>query len=132
MLKNLARGFLPVLQIRRSPGALTKGFCGSIDRDKDNIGVMDALLDLGRKKKIATSCLLHYFVQTGLIDRQVVTLPGRNTGRVDVNNGHLILGAAGGDHGHGWPADIARPDTQNILGESHSVSFTHKNKGSLH
>ena len=123
MLKNLARGFLPVLQIRGSPRALAKGFCGGIDRDKNNIGVTDTLLNLGRKKEIAAPRLPHHLVETGLIDRQVVTLPGRNTGVVDINNRDFAVRTAGGNHGHGRPADIAGSNTQDIRGVSHNASL---------
>ena len=55
MGQDLPGGFFPVLQISGLSSALTKGLCWGIHRNKNNFGVPNSLLDLGREEEIHVS-----------------------------------------------------------------------------
>ena len=46
-------------------------------------------------------------IETRFVDWQFIGVPGIDASGVHVRHGDLDVWAFGGDHGHGWAADIA-------------------------
>ena len=54
------------------------------------------------------------FVETRLIDRQIIGIPGVDALLVDIHHGHFDFRIFFGDHRHCWSADITRADAENF------------------
>ena len=75
--------------------------------DEDNVSLSDVLLCVSAEEEVAPSGFLDHFEETGLVDRQVLRVPGLNALLVNVHNNDLNFWAHEGNHGHGWATDVA-------------------------
>ena len=84
-------GQLDVVQVGGETGTETGLFGGGVDRDKDQVGLGDTLVDLGGEEQVPAPASLDDIDETGLVDGQVEVgvVPGVDTGLVDVDDGDL-------------------------------------------
>ena len=111
--QDLARGLLPVLQVGGTSRALAEYLRRRVDGDEDDVGRPDAFSDVGGKKQVAAARPVNDLIQTRLIDRQRVAVPGLDTIGVLVGDGNLHVRAAVGNHGHRRAAYVAGADAEN-------------------
>lgn len=69
--------------------------CRCVDRDKDQISLLDGLVNIGGEEEVATAGLADNGVETWLVDGEVElgAVPRIDTGLVQVHNGDLNVGA---------------------------------------
>lgn len=78
------------------------------------LGLGDGLVDVRREEQVSSSGLLDDIIQSGLVDGEVVRVPGVNSGLVQVDNGDLDLGTKEvSDH----LGDRSRDQGQSISGD---------------
>lgn len=89
-----------LLEIGGESGTDTRLFGGCVDRDKDEVGLLDAFVDIGREKEVAAARLTHDVLEAGLVDgkSKVFAVPRVNTRLVEVDDGDLDVGALESDH----------------------------------
>ena len=92
----------------------TKGLGRRVDADKDNIGASDGILNSRREEQVTATSGFDDLVQSGLIDRKVVGIPGVNSLLIEIDYLHPNIGTFRGNHRHGRSADIAGPDAANL------------------
>lgn len=58
-----------------------------------SLGVLDTLVNISAEEEVLAPGGLDNLIETRLVDREVVRVPGVNSLLVEVNNGDLNLGA---------------------------------------
>ncbi len=119
--QNLAGGLFPVLEIGGHPGAEAEGLGRRVHADKDDIIFPDSPFDVRAEEEVPAARRLDKLIQTGLVNGEIVGVPGRDSLGVDVHHRDPAAGAFGGDHRHRGAADITGPDTENRLFKSHGI-----------
>lgn len=88
-------------------------------RTENDIGFLDALVDLCRKMEILASARLDHLVEAGLVDGQMVAVPRFDARLRDIDNGDLDFGAFQRDHRHclqwGWSVEQFAPRYASML-----------------
>lgn len=69
------------------------------DGNAHSLGLGDSLVNVSREEEVLAPGGLDDLIETGLVDGEVVRVPGVNTGLVQVDNGDLDVGAGGGQLG---------------------------------
>ena len=105
-LGNEAGGGLDVAEVRGAAGTDAVGLGGGADGDEDEIRGGDGTTDVGGEMEVAAAGGGDDFIEAGLIDREIVRVPGGDAFVVHIGDGDLDVRAFGGDHGHGGAADI--------------------------
>lgn len=59
----------------------------------DLLGLGDSLVDISAEEKISASGLLDNLIESGLVDGEVVRVPGVDSGLVEIDNGNDDVGA---------------------------------------
>lgn len=98
------------LQISGISLAHTALLCGCIDANKDEIGLLDRLIDIRAKEQIASPASLDDLIETRFEYGQGIAVPSCDPGRVDVHDRDGDVGTAVGDDAAGGAADVARAD----------------------
>lgn len=82
---------LDVVQVGGETSTETRLLGRSVDRDEDQVGLGDTLVDLGREEQVPTPASLDDVDETGLVNGEVEVgvVPGVDSGLVDVNDGDL-------------------------------------------
>jgi hypothetical protein len=93
---------------------LAKGFGWGVNTDEDDIRLSDVTADLSRKEEVPVLDTTNKLLQPRFIDRQLIGLPGSDTGFVDVDHYDPVLRAIVGDYSHGWPSNITGTYTENV------------------
>ena len=75
-LGNLTGAELAVLDVGGTSGADALRLGRGVDGDEDDVGLVDLVVDVGREEQVATAALLNDLGQTGLVDGQIVAVPG--------------------------------------------------------
>ena len=80
-----------------------------IDRDEDEVGFKDSLVDVGREEQVTAARLLDDFEETGFVDGEVKVgrVPSIDASLVEVNNGDLDMRTLEGDHCTSGASDVA-------------------------
>ena len=83
-----------VLEISGKASADTILLGGSVDRDKNEVGLLDALVDIGGEEEVAATGLADDVLKTGLVDGklEVLAVPRVNTRLFQVNDGDSDFG----------------------------------------
>lgn len=63
------------------------------ENQKFSLGVLDTLVNISAEEEVLAPGGLDNLIETRLVDREVVRVPGVNSLLVEVNNGDLNLGA---------------------------------------
>lgn len=97
-LGNPSGSQLDVVQVGGETSTETRLLGGGVDRDEDQVGLGDTLVDLGREEQVPTPASLDDVDETGLVDGEVEVgvVPGVDTGLVDVDDGDLDVGTLEG------------------------------------
>jgi hypothetical protein len=111
---NHAGSALPVGEVGSLASSKPTGLGGGVHRDKDNVSLSDVLLNISAEEEVPAPALLHNIIETRLVDRQGVTVPGLNAGLGDVDDDDLNVWALEGNDGHGWATDIASTDAADL------------------
>ena len=84
-----------VVQICGETSAETTLLGRGVDRDEDQVGLFDSLVNFRREKKVSTSACLDDINESRFVDREVEVrvVPSVNSGLVQVDNGDLDVGA---------------------------------------
>lgn len=84
-----------VLEVSSKTGTNTSFLGRRVDRDEDEVSLLDAFIHIGREKQITATRLSYDFLQSGFIDWEgkVGAVPSINTLLVEVNNRYLDIGA---------------------------------------
>ena len=92
------------LEIRSKPSADARFLGGRIDRDENEVGVLDALIDVGGEEEVLPSRLADDVFEARFVDRKVKvrTVPSVDPGLVEVYDGHGDVRALECDDGTGW------------------------------
>lgn len=95
-----------VLEIRGKARADAALLGGRVDADKDEVRVLDALVDVRREEQVAPPALAHDVLQPRLVDRQleVAAVPGVDARLVQVNDGHRDVRAFQRNNRARWAA----------------------------
>ena len=99
------------LQVNGFSSPFTKRFCRRIDRNKNDVRLIDTAVNFRREKQVFSPGLKHSFQQSRLKNRKFVRVPGIDPLLGNINDCHLIIGAFAGNNGHGRSPDITRSDT---------------------
>lgn len=75
-LGNLTSAELAVFDVRGTAGSDALGLGRGVDGDENDVGIVNLGVNVGREKQVATAALLNDLGQTGLIDGQIVAVPG--------------------------------------------------------
>jgi hypothetical protein len=89
------------LEIRSKASAYPRLLGGCIDRDENEVGVLDTLIDVGGEEEVPPSRLADNVFEPGFVDGKVIvgTVPGVDTSLVEVYNGHCDVRALERYHG---------------------------------
>lgn len=114
---NSSGSQLDVVQVGSESSTETTLLSRGVNGDENQIGVGDSLVNLGREEQVSASAFSDNINQSRLVDRQVEVLvvPGVNSGLVQVNNGHLDVGASQSNDGTGGTTDVTGTDTADLL-----------------
>ncbi len=95
---------LYVLEISSEPSTNACLLGGRIDGDKNKVGFLDALVDIGREEEIATACFSNHFFETGLINgkSKIGAVPSVDACLIEVDDGDTNMRAFKGDDGASW------------------------------
>uniref|UniRef100_J3ND73 Uncharacterized protein n=1 Tax=Oryza brachyantha TaxID=4533 RepID=J3ND73_ORYBR len=85
-----------------------------VDGDEDDVRLGDVPLDVGAEEEVPAPALPHHVVEAGLVDRELVAVPGIDAGLGDVDDHHLDRWALEGNDGHGRAADVASSDAADL------------------
>mmetsp|Transcript_26117 Transcript_26117/g.61216 ORF Transcript_26117/g.61216 Transcript_26117/m.61216 type:complete len:500 (+) Transcript_26117:98-1597(+) len=121
-LGDLTGTELAVLDVGRAARADTLGLGRGVDRDEDDVGLCDGLVDGGREEHVLAAHRLHDLEESRLEDGEVVRVPGTDLLLGNVHHSHLDVRAVGGNDGHGGTADVASAhaaDLKLIVGGRH-------------
>lgn len=90
-----------VLQVRCKPSSYTALFRGRVDTDKDEIGLLNCLVNIGGKEEITSARFTNNVFKARFIDGQskVWAVPSIYASFVEVDDGNCNLGAFQGDYG---------------------------------
>lgn len=80
-----------------------------------SLGLSDSLVDVGREEEVLAAGSLDDIVETGLVDGEVVRVPGVDTGLVKVDNGDLDVGALERDNSAGGATDVTSTDWDTLV-----------------
>lgn len=86
-------------KVSGTAGAHTGLLGGGVDRDEDKISLLDGTIDVGGEEQVLAAALKDNLLETGLVDGQLVRVPGSDTGRVDIDDGDLDVMALVGNYG---------------------------------
>ena len=114
LLGDGARGGLPVLQVGGVAGAFAEGLGRRVHAHEDDVAGLDGPGDVGGEEEVLAAAGLDDLVKAGLVDGQVVGVPGVDAGLVDVHHHDLTVRVLLGDDGHGRPADVPGADASNV------------------
>lgn len=89
------------LEICGEPSTDTRLLRRGVDRDKDEIRLENALVDIGREKQVPSPRLTNDVLQPRLIDRQLVfrAVPGIDASLVQIDDGDSDMRAFESDNG---------------------------------
>ena len=65
---------------------------GRVLIEDDSLGLSDGLVHVGGEEKVLPPSSLDDLIETGLVDGEVVRIPGVNTSLVQVDDGDLDVG----------------------------------------
>ncbi len=84
-----------ILQVRSNACTDTRLLRGGVDRDEDQVSLLDRTVDIRREEKIATACLANDMVEPWLIDweGEISGIPSVDAGLVEVDDGNLDMRA---------------------------------------
>ena len=90
-LGNSSGSQLDKVQVSGETSTETRLLGRSVDRDEDQVGLGDTLVNLGGEEQVPASASLDDINETGLVDGQVEfgVVPSVDTGLVEVDNGDL-------------------------------------------
>jgi hypothetical protein len=102
----LRGGKTNVLEIGGSPSANARLLSWGIDADKDEFSLLDRLIYVSRKEKVAPSRLSYDVNEAWLVDRKFVVgaVPGVDTGLIKIDDGDLDIGALDSNDRTCWTA----------------------------
>lgn len=75
-----------------------------------SLSLGDSLVDVSGEEEVLSTGTLDDLIESRLVDGEVVRVPGVNTRLVEVDDGHLDVGALGRDNGTGGATDVASTD----------------------
>jgi hypothetical protein len=75
---NLTSTQLAVLDICGATRTNTLRFGGSVDGNKDNVGPFNLCVEVGREEEIPSAAFLNDFLETRLVDGEVIRVPAIN------------------------------------------------------
>ena len=78
-----------ILQISSEAFANTRLFGRGVDADEDEVGLLDAAVDVGGKEEVLAARLAHDVLEPGLVDREleVRAVPRVDAGFVEIDDG---------------------------------------------
>lgn len=84
-----------ILQVRSNACTNARFLRRSIDRDEDQVGLLDRTVDIRGEEKVATTRLANDMIKAWLIDweGEISRVPSVNAGLVEVDNGNLDMRA---------------------------------------
>lgn len=93
-----------VLQVCGETGSHTTLFRGRVDTDKNEVRLLDRLVNITREEEVASPRLADNVLKTGLINgqRKVRAIPCVYASLINVDNGNSDVGAFQGDDGACW------------------------------
>ena len=92
---NSSGSQLDKVQVSGETSTETRLLGRSVDRDKDQVGLGDTLVDLGGEEQVPASASLDNINETGLVDGQVEVgvVPSVDTGLVEIDDSDLDVRA---------------------------------------
>ncbi len=60
---------------------------------KNSLSLLDGLVDVSAEEQVSASSLLDNIVESRLVDWEVIRVPSVDSGLVEIDNGHLDVGA---------------------------------------
>lgn len=89
-----------VLQIRSNPCTDAGLLRGRVDRDKDQVCLLDRTINIGGKEEVAAAGLADDVIEAWLVDWQgeISRVPSIDAGLVEVHNGYLDMRALESDN----------------------------------
>ncbi len=127
-VRNHTSRTLPVSQIRGFPSSKTTGLGGRIHRNEDDIGLGNVLLHIGTEEEILVPTRLHDFIESGLVDGKIGTIPGSDPWLGNVDHHHLDIRTLQSDHRHCRTPDIASSNAANLHHLAWEICFSPKGK----
>ncbi|GJN23258.1 hypothetical protein PR202_gb10892 [Eleusine coracana subsp. coracana] len=113
-ISNHTSSTLPVGEVGSLSSTKTTGLGGCVHRDEDNVSLSDVLLNIGAEEEVLAPALLHNIIETRLIDRESVAVPGLDAGLGDVDNDNLNIRALEGNDCHCRATDVASTDAADL------------------
>ncbi len=110
IFQDLACGLFPKLQVSRPARAVAKRLGGRIDADEYDIGLGNMAIGLCGKEKVLSACLADNFIQPRFINGELVRLPCRDAGLIDVHDDEAVFRTMAGNHRHSGSTDITSSD----------------------
>ncbi|MEZ6107335.1 MAG: hypothetical protein R3B96_14750 [Pirellulaceae bacterium] len=86
-----------------------------VDADEDRVGRIDRPIDLGGETQVSSSSFLDDLIETRLIDRQAIGIPGLDAMFVDVDDMNIDVRTLLGDHRFGRTTNVAGSNTADIF-----------------
>ena len=95
--KNIAGRLFPVLQVGSLAGTVAEGLRRGVHGNEDDVRFLDGGRDVRAEEEVAAAGALHHVVEAGFKNREIVAVPGIDTGLVDIDYGNLHIGALVGN-----------------------------------
>jgi hypothetical protein len=91
------------LEVSSEAGTDTALLGGGVDADEDQVGLLDALIDIGGEEEVAATSLSDNVLKTGFVDGklEIRAIPGIDTSLVQIDNRDSDVGALESDDGAG-------------------------------
>src|SRR5690606_10223679 len=115
---NLPCTELDVFQVGRHALTLTVGLGGGVHRDEDHVGSSDGTLHIGGEEQVAAAGFGNDGIQPRLVHGklgEVLVVPCRDAGGVDIHNRNGDVRAFLGNHRHGGAANVAGSDAAYVF-----------------
>mmetsp|Transcript_7920 Transcript_7920/g.17017 ORF Transcript_7920/g.17017 Transcript_7920/m.17017 type:complete len:371 (+) Transcript_7920:434-1546(+) len=111
---NVAGTQFAVFDVGGRTGSDSLGFCGRVDRDENDIGFGDFLVQIRRKKQVSSPGFLHALDKTRFVNRQCVGLPGIDLFLRNISHDNANLWAHLGNDSHGRATDVSGSHAKNF------------------
>ena len=99
-----------LLEISRETSTNTALLGGGVDTDEDQVGLLNALIDIGGEEEVAATGLSDNILESRLVDGklEIRAVPGIDTSLVQIDNRDGDVGTLEGDDGAGGTSWITQ------------------------
>ena len=123
-ISRARRLYADVLEIGGEAGTDTRLLGRGVDGNENEVGLANALVDIGGEEEVAAARLADDVLEAGLVDGEVEVgrVPRVDTRLVKVDDGDLDVGALEGDDGARRASNVSRADYGGASGTRVSAS----------